>query len=62
MHALENGPQQSILTTTELHALPPAFLQRCTLWRVEMGRLKQIEAGEKKDSIYHGDTEITEAL
>jgi DNA replication and repair protein RecF len=44
MHALEEGPQQSIITTTDLHALPQAFLDRCRLWTVEMGRLK--EAGE----------------
>ena len=43
MHALESGPQQSILTTTDLNALPNAFLQRCRLWRVEMGRLKGVK-------------------
>jgi DNA replication and repair protein RecF len=58
MHALENGPQQSILTTTDLHTLPAAFLRRCALWRVEMGRLREIEAGEA--TAHHGDTENTE--
>lgn len=62
MHALENGPQQSLLTTTDLRALPPTFLQRCGLWRVEMGRLKEIEAGEGESSAHHGDTEITEGF
>ncbi len=36
---LDNGPEQAILTTTDLHNLPEAFLQRCRLWRVQMGRL-----------------------
>jgi DNA replication and repair protein RecF len=44
MGTLEGGPQQSILTTTDLRALPPAFLQRCHVWRVEMGRLREIGA------------------
>ncbi|MEJ2210817.1 MAG: DNA replication/repair protein RecF [Anaerolineae bacterium] len=60
MHALENGPQQSILTTTDLHALPAAFLRRCTLWRVEMGRLKQLEIEAEEPLLHHGDTENTE--
>jgi DNA replication and repair protein RecF len=42
--ALEDGPQQSILTATELRVLPPAFLRRCHVWRVEMGRLREIDA------------------
>ena len=58
MHALENGPQQSILTTTDLHTLPAAFLRRCALWRVEMGRLREIGAGEA--AAHHGDTESAE--
>lgn len=40
---LSNGPQQAVLTTTDLHALPQAFLHRCRLWRVDMGRLSAIE-------------------
>jgi DNA replication and repair protein RecF len=43
MQALEDGPQQSILTTTDLRVLPPAFLHRCCLWRVEFGRLSEIQ-------------------
>jgi DNA replication and repair protein RecF len=43
MHVLESGPQQSILTTTDLRILPHAFLQRCHVWRVEMGRLKEAQ-------------------
>jgi DNA replication and repair protein RecF len=39
MRALEEGPQQSVVTTTELHALPQDFLERCQLWRVRLGRL-----------------------
>jgi DNA replication and repair protein RecF len=50
MHALESGPQQSILTTTDLEALPPAFLQRCRLWRVEMGRLKGVKIEAEQPS------------
>ena len=42
---LDNGPEQAVLTTTDLHSLPPAFLHRCQTWRVEMGRLSAIEAG-----------------
>jgi recombinational DNA repair ATPase RecF len=40
MHVLEEGAQQSIITTTDLHALSRPFLQRCRLWQVEMGQLK----------------------
>jgi DNA replication and repair protein RecF len=40
MRVLEEGAQQSIITTTDLHALSRPFLQRCRLWRVEMGQLK----------------------
>jgi DNA replication and repair protein RecF len=42
MRALEEGPQQSVITTTELHALPEAFLQRCQLWRVRLGQLERM--------------------
>lgn len=41
---LDNGPEQAILTTTDLHSLPEAFLQRCRLWRVQMGRLTEATA------------------
>ncbi len=44
MHVLEDGPQQSILTTTDLRVLPTTFLRRCDLWRVEMGRLKGVKS------------------
>jgi DNA replication and repair protein RecF len=43
MDALEGGPQQSLLTATELQVLPPAFLQRCHIWHVEMGRLRETQ-------------------
>ncbi len=36
---LDQGPEQAILTTTDLHSLPETFLQHCRLWRVQMGRL-----------------------
>jgi DNA replication and repair protein RecF len=39
MRALEEGAQQSVVTTTELHALPQSFLQRCQLFRVRLGQL-----------------------
>jgi DNA replication and repair protein RecF len=44
MHTLENGAEQAIITTTDLHTLPQAFLQSSQLWRVEMGRLSNLEA------------------
>lgn len=39
---LNDGPQQAVLTTTDLHALPQEFLHRCRLWQVQMGRLLEI--------------------
>jgi DNA replication and repair protein RecF len=45
LHTLDDGPRQAIITTTDLHVLPDAFLQRCQLWRVEMGCLRDVEAG-----------------
>lgn len=50
VHTLENGAEQAIITTTDLHTLPAPFLERCRLWRVEMGRLSEgnarVELGE----------------
>ena len=43
VHTLEDGVEQVIVTTTDLHTLPEAFLQRCHLWRLQMGRLSKIE-------------------
>lgn len=40
---LSAGPQQAVITTTDLHALPQAFLHHCRLWRVDMGRLSAVE-------------------
>ena len=37
--ASTDGPEQAIITTTDLHTLPEAFLQHCHLWRVQLGRL-----------------------
>jgi DNA replication and repair protein RecF len=45
MHTLEDGTEQAIITTTDLHSVPQAFLQRCHLWRVEMGRLRVVDSG-----------------
>jgi DNA replication and repair protein RecF len=50
MHTLENGAEQAIITTTDLHTLPQAFLQSSQLWRVEMGRLSNLEPGEVRAS------------
>ena len=50
MHTLENGAEQAIITTTDLHILPQAFLQSSQLWRVEMGRLSNLEAGAPRAS------------
>jgi DNA replication and repair protein RecF len=41
VRCLNDGPQQAIITTTDLHALPQALLRRCQLWRVETGRLAE---------------------
>jgi DNA replication and repair protein RecF len=38
-----DGPEQAVVTTTNLHALPPDFAQACQMWRVEMGRLSAID-------------------
>jgi DNA replication and repair protein RecF len=43
LRILDDGPQQSIITTTDLHVLPEAFLQHCHLWRVSAGRLSLLE-------------------
>ena len=50
MHTLENGAEQAIITTTDLHSLPQAFLQSSQLWRVEMGRLSNLEPGPVRAS------------
>jgi DNA replication and repair protein RecF len=42
LHTLENGAEQAIITTTDLHTLPEAFLQSAQLWGVEMGRLRSL--------------------
>ena len=44
VHALEDGVEQAIITTTDLHTLPEEFLQRCHTWQVEMGLLRKIDA------------------
>ena len=41
---LDDGPQQAVITATDLHALPGSFLQGCQLWRVQMGGLSDISA------------------
>jgi DNA replication and repair protein RecF len=41
LQRVDDGQQQAIITTTDLQALSPAFLQGCRLWRVEMGRLAE---------------------
>ena len=42
LQRVDDGQQQAIITTTDLQALPPAFLQGCRLWRVELGRLVEV--------------------
>jgi len=37
--ASTDGPEQAVVTTTDLHVLPETFLQRCRLWRVQQGQL-----------------------
>jgi DNA replication and repair protein RecF len=41
--ASADGPEQAVITTTNLHALPETFARACRLWRVEMGRLLALE-------------------
>jgi DNA replication and repair protein RecF len=42
LQRVADGQQQAIITTTDLQALPPVFLQGCRLWRVEIGRLAEV--------------------
>jgi DNA replication and repair protein RecF len=47
VHRLDVGaadPRQAIITSTDLHAFPAEFLQRCHLWRVQLGRLQPLAA------------------
>jgi DNA replication and repair protein RecF len=44
MRTLEDGVEQAIITTTDLHTVPQTLLQRCQLWRVEMGRLRAVDS------------------
>lgn len=41
IRCLSDGPQQALITTADLNAVPAAFLRRCRLWHVEMGRLTE---------------------
>lgn len=41
IRCLNDGPQQALITTADLNAIPAAFLRRCRLWHVKMGRLKE---------------------
>jgi DNA replication and repair protein RecF len=41
---LDDGPQQAVITTTDLHAVPDGFLQGCQMWRVQTGSLSEIAA------------------
>jgi DNA replication and repair protein RecF len=45
MRTLEDGTEQAIITTTDLHTVPQTLLPRCQLWRVEMGRLRAVDSG-----------------
>ena len=47
---IEDGAEQAIITTTDLHTLPQAFLQSSQLWRVEMGRLSNLKPGKVRAS------------
>jgi DNA replication and repair protein RecF len=40
---LNDGPQQAVISATDLDVLPEAFLRRCELWRVHMGQLNKTE-------------------
>ena len=41
---LDDGPQQALITTTDLHSLPAGFVGNCQLWQVQMGRLHPLVA------------------
>ncbi|MGD8736828.1 MAG: DNA replication/repair protein RecF [Anaerolineae bacterium] len=41
---LDDGPQQALITTTDLHSLPGGFVGTCQLWRVKAGRLHPLAA------------------
>jgi DNA replication and repair protein RecF len=43
---LADGPQQALLTTTDLESVPTTFLMGCRLWRVQMGRLSSLRVEE----------------
>jgi DNA replication and repair protein RecF len=40
---LDDGPQQAIISATDLDILPETFLQRCQPWRVQQGRLSELD-------------------
>jgi DNA replication and repair protein RecF len=40
---LDDGPQQAVISATDLDILPEAFLRRCQLWRVQMGQLSAVD-------------------
>jgi DNA replication and repair protein RecF len=44
LHYLDDGPQQAVITATDLYSLPPTFLRHCHIRRVEMGRLAELES------------------
>jgi DNA replication and repair protein RecF len=44
MRTLDDGAEQAIITTTDLHTIPQTLLQRCQLWQVEMGRLRALDS------------------
>jgi DNA replication and repair protein RecF len=46
LHYLDDGPQQAVITATELDTVPETFLQRCHLWRVQMGLLREMAASD----------------
>ncbi len=50
VHTLENGAEQAIITTTDLHTLPEPFLRGSQLWQVEMGQLTRIDTDEVRTS------------
>ncbi len=51
LHRLDDGPDQAVLTTTDLHALSDDFLHKCQVWRVELGCLSEIHHEGGQDPI-----------
>jgi DNA replication and repair protein RecF len=48
VRALEDGVEQTIITTSDLHAVPKDLLERCHTWRVQVGRLSELDTTQNR--------------